>query len=66
MKGIEFGTPIECRIHAERACLCVATPCPCHCHRVTTRDLLHFVGCLCETCSATYEREAWDPRMGAK
>jgi hypothetical protein len=29
-------------------------------------DRVHRIGCICETCSATYEREAWDPRMGAK
>jgi uncharacterized protein YbaR (Trm112 family) len=23
---------------------------------------VHRIGCICESCSATYERERWDPR----
>jgi hypothetical protein len=26
----------------------------------------HPIGCVCETCSAAYERDAWDPRMGER
>lgn len=26
----------------------------------------HSVGCICGECSAAYEREAWDPRMGRR
>lgn len=27
---------------------------------------VHVVGCICGSCSAAYDRDAWDPRMGAK
>lgn len=52
---IEFGTPIKCKLHAERACVCVVTPCPCHCHRVETGA--HSVGCVCERCSVVRQRD---------
>lgn len=29
---VEFGTPVHCLAHAERACVCDVTPCPCWCH----------------------------------
>ena len=25
-------------------------------------DAVHSIGCACESCSAAYERERWDPR----
>jgi hypothetical protein len=28
--------------------------------------IVHAVGCICGSCSAAYERDAWDPRMGEK
>lgn len=29
-------------------------------------ERVHHVGCVCESCSAAYERDAWDPRMGER
>lgn len=29
-------------------------------------ERVHPVGCVCESCSAAYERDAWDPRMGSR
>jgi NTP pyrophosphatase (non-canonical NTP hydrolase) len=69
--GCNVRDPWEHRCHGSNAYVRgERTGLPCECHQcredASKARQVHAVGCLCGDCSATYERDAWDPRMGQR
>lgn len=69
--GCNVRDPFEHRCHGSNSYVRgerVGLPCECwQCLEIeSAARRVHRVGCICGSCSVTYDLEAFDPRMGTR